>query len=89
MKFICRYLRKMTETKIEELPDRIADMFEGKKILITGGTGFLGKVLLEKFLRCIPKIEKIYLLVRPKKGKDPKHRLDEIFNSAVSIKIKN
>lgn len=84
-------IAKMTEelSKIEELPDRIADMFEDKEILITGGTGFLGKVLVEKFLRCIPKIKKIYLLVRSKKGKDPKHRLDEIFNSALFEKVKN
>ena len=36
---------------IEMLPDRIADMYVGKDILLTGGTGFLGKVLIEKFLR--------------------------------------
>lgn len=71
-------------SKVEELPDRIAEMFDDRQILVTGGTGFLGKVMLEKFLRCIPNVGQIYLLVRPKKGKDPKHRLDEIFNSAVS-----
>lgn len=76
----------MTEVKIEEWPDRIAEVFKGREILLTGGTGFLGKVIIEKFLRCLPEIEQIYLLVRPKKGKDPKHRLDDIFNSAVRKK---
>ena len=74
----------MSEAKVEDLPDRIAEIFEGREILLTGGTGFLGKVIIEKYLRCIPGVGKIYLLVRPKKGKDPKQRLDEIFNSAVS-----
>ncbi|XP_034946182.1 putative fatty acyl-CoA reductase CG5065 [Chelonus insularis] len=78
----------MEPTKIEELPDRVADMFEGQNILITGGTGFLGKVMIEKFLRCIPNVGKLYLLVRAKKGKDPKLRLEEIFNSPLFEKVK-
>jgi nucleoside-diphosphate-sugar epimerase len=36
----------------------------GKNVLITGCTGFLGKVLLEKLLRSTPDIGGIYLVVR-------------------------
>lgn len=68
-----------------DAPDRIAETFTGRKILVTGGTGFLGKVLIEKFLRCLPKIAQIYMLMRPKKGKDPKQRLLEILDSPVSF----
>lgn len=31
--------------------DRIRKMYMNRSILITGGTGFVGKVLIEKFLR--------------------------------------
>ncbi|XP_076618338.1 fatty acyl-CoA reductase 1-like [Colletes latitarsis] len=83
----------MTVTKVEtnmeeEIPDRIALTFKDQNILITGGTGFLGKVIIEKFLRCLPNTEQIYVLVRPKKGKDPNHRLEEIFNSVLFEKVK-
>ncbi|XP_012263918.2 putative fatty acyl-CoA reductase CG5065 isoform X2 [Athalia rosae] len=78
----------MAETKMEGIPDRIAETLKGRHILITGGTGFLGKVMLERLLRCMPDIGTIHLLVRPKKGKDPKHRLDEIFNSALFEQVK-
>ncbi|KAH0632662.1 hypothetical protein KY284_035448 [Solanum tuberosum] len=44
----------------------IADFFEAKNLLVTGVTGFLAKVLIEKMLRTTPKINKIYLLVRAK-----------------------
>jgi nucleoside-diphosphate-sugar epimerase len=36
----------------------------GKSILLTGGTGFLGKVVLERLLRAAPEIARIYLLIR-------------------------
>jgi len=78
----------MEQSKTEDVaPDRVAETFAGRKILVTGGTGFLGKVLIEKLLRCLPDIAHIYMLVRPKKGKDPKHRLDELFNSPVSFSV--
>ncbi|XP_039314065.1 putative fatty acyl-CoA reductase CG5065 isoform X2 [Solenopsis invicta] len=79
----------MEQGKAEDVdPDRVAETLSGRIFLITGGTGFLGKVLIEKLLRCAPNLAHIYMLVRPKKGKDPKHRLDEIFNSPLFEKVK-
>jgi len=69
--------------------DRVAECFKGKCIFITGGTGFVGKVLVEKMLRDCSQLDKIYLLVRPKKGKEPSTRVDELFESPVSRKISN
>lgn len=59
----------------------IENFYRNKSIFITGATGFLGKVLIEKLLRSCPFIEKIYILVRPKRGIDSSKRLDELFNS--------
>ncbi len=42
----------------------IAEALDGKRILITGTTGFLGTALLERLLRCVPGCE-VVLLVRP------------------------
>ncbi|XP_031825904.1 putative fatty acyl-CoA reductase CG5065 [Nomia melanderi] len=79
----------VSETKMEEqIHDRIALAFKDQNILVTGGTGFLGKVLVEKFLRCLPEVRQIYMLIRPKKGKDPKNRMDDIFNSPLFEKVK-
>lgn len=48
------------------------------------GTGFMGKVLIEKLLR-FTEVEKIYMLIRNKKGKEAKDRLLDMFNNPVSI----
>lgn len=63
----------------------ISKFFSGKNVFITGATGFLGKILMEKIIRSCPDVEGIYLLMRPKKGKDTHERLDEIFKNIVSI----
>ena len=44
----------------------IQEFFTGKTVLVTGATGFLGKALLEKILRSLPDVRRLYLLVRPK-----------------------
>ena len=46
----------------------IKEFYTDKTVLLTGATGFLGKVVLEKFFWSVPYIRKIYILVRPKKG---------------------
>lgn len=76
------------KAEILDYPDRVADSFTGKTLFMTGATGFLGKVLVEKLLRTCDGIVKIYLLVRPKKGKDPNERINEQFAGPVRITCK-
>jgi nucleoside-diphosphate-sugar epimerase len=42
----------------------------GKTVLLTGGTGFLGKVIVERLLRCAPEIGRIYMLIRTRSEPD-------------------
>lgn len=61
----------------------IPEFFSGKNVFLTGGSGFLGKALIEKLLRSCPCIGNIYVLIRDKKGKSPEERLKEITQNAV------
>jgi len=63
----------------------IREFYAGRSLFITGATGFMGKVLVEKLLRSCPEIACIYLLVRSKKGVDPKARI----NSLLDCKLFN
>ena len=45
----------------------IEDYFTGKKILVTGATGLVGRVLVEKLLRDLPQIGRLYVLIRPRR----------------------
>ena len=45
---------------------QILDYYAGKTLLITGATGLVGKVLVEKLLRELPQVRRIYVLIRPK-----------------------
>ncbi|XP_071495032.1 fatty acyl-CoA reductase 1-like [Diadema antillarum] len=56
----------------------IADFYAGKTLMVTGSTGFIGKVMLEKLMRCCPDIKKVFLLIRPKSGQRAAARIDEI-----------
>lgn len=61
----------------------IPEWYAGKNIFITGSTGFMGKVLVEKLLRDCPDINCLYLLIRRKKGMEPAQRKEEYFSSEV------
>ncbi|XP_031504904.1 putative fatty acyl-CoA reductase 7 [Nymphaea colorata] len=54
----------------------IAQSLENKSIFITGSTGFLAKIFVEKILRVQPQVKRLYLLVRASDAKSAKHRLD-------------
>ncbi|XP_066251791.1 fatty acyl-CoA reductase wat-like [Euwallacea similis] len=58
----------------------IKNFFNGSSIFITGATGFLGKLAVEKLLRTCTGVKKIFMLIREKKGRDSKQRFEEIFN---------
>ncbi len=45
----------------------IKEFLQEKTLLITGATGFLGQPLVEKILWSIPEVNRIYLLIRPKR----------------------
>ncbi|MFI5352113.1 MAG: AMP-binding protein [Candidatus Binatales bacterium] len=42
----------------------LAETLSGRRILLTGGTGFLGKVFLYLLLRWHPELDRVYLLIR-------------------------
>lgn len=68
----------------EVVKPSIPEWFAGKCILITGATGFMGKVLVEKLLRDCPDVAQLYLLIRKKKGIEPAQRREEYVNHMVS-----
>jgi alcohol-forming fatty acyl-CoA reductase len=52
----------------------LAEAYRDKTILLTGGTGFLGTALVEKILRSLPDLGRLYLVVRPSKDKGAEER---------------
>ncbi len=79
---------------VAESLDRIAGFLTGKRLLITGSTGFLGQPLVEKILWAAPEVERIWVLIRPKRrfGGDlepPEERLQkELFSSSVFDRLR-
>ncbi|KAG6795790.1 fatty acyl-CoA reductase wat [Apis mellifera caucasica] len=84
------YIKDITDftepTKNEK--SEIAPFFAHTNILITGGTGFLGSLLIEKLLRNCPDIAKIYVIIRSKKGKTALERFHKIFENVIYDKLR-
>ncbi|XP_026732733.1 putative fatty acyl-CoA reductase CG5065 [Trichoplusia ni] len=66
----------------------VSEFYAGKSVFITGGTGFLGKVVIEKLLDSCSKLDKIYVLVRDKKGQKVNERIKSVFENPLFSKIK-
>uniref|UniRef100_A0A6G1SKA6 Fatty acyl-CoA reductase n=1 Tax=Aceria tosichella TaxID=561515 RepID=A0A6G1SKA6_9ACAR len=67
---------------------QIVEFYAGRCVLVTGGSGFLGKLIIEKLLRTCTEIRKIFVLIRPKKNKSPHERLNELLKSAIFDRLK-
>lgn len=65
----------------------IAEFYAHKDVFITGATGFLGKCLVEKLLRSVPDIGQVMIIIRPKKGKSVKERVDAILATKVGCVV--
>lgn len=65
----------------------IAEFYQGRNVLITGASGFIGKQLLEKLLRSCPKLGTIYVLLRPGKDESPAARIKAILKSTASYSL--
>ncbi|KAM0724934.1 Fatty acyl-CoA reductase 1 [Formica fusca] len=62
--------------------------YAGQSIFLTGATGFLGKVYIEKILRSCPDVREIFLLMRSRKGLSPNERLEKMLNSPLYDKLR-
>ncbi|XP_049840512.1 fatty acyl-CoA reductase 1-like [Schistocerca gregaria] len=62
----------------------VAEFFAGRCVLVTGATGFVGKVLVERLVRCCPDIAAVYLLLRPRRGLAAHERLQQLTQGQVS-----
>ncbi|CAL1687699.1 unnamed protein product [Lasius platythorax] len=66
----------------------IATFHAGQSIFLTGATGFLGKVYIEKILRSCPDVREIFLLLRSKNGQSVNERLDKILSLPLYDKLR-
>ncbi|XP_053663920.1 putative fatty acyl-CoA reductase CG5065 [Anopheles marshallii] len=61
----------------------VPSVFAGADVFITGGSGFMGKVLIEKLLRSCPQIARVFVLMRAKRGKALDERLKTITDGVL------
>lgn len=78
------------DVSVKALGSDICAFYAKKSVFITGGTGFLGKILIEKLLRsCGDTIDTLYILSREKRGKTIKQRFEEIYSNILFKKLEN
>jgi fatty acyl-CoA reductase len=67
----------------------LAEAYRGKAILLTGGTGFLGTALVEKILRSLPEVDRLYLLIRATREKSARSRFErDVLGSAAFSRLR-
>lgn len=61
----------------------VRDFYQGLEVFITGGSGFIGKALIERLLSTCPGLKKIFVLLREKKGVSVQNRITEFTQCEV------
>ncbi|KAK9879060.1 hypothetical protein WA026_003875 [Henosepilachna vigintioctopunctata] len=76
------------DTSKSVVKSNIAEYFDGKTVFLTGATGFLGKLILEKILRACKSVKAVYILVRSKKGVHIDERIEALFAGPAMDRLK-
>lgn len=64
----------------------IREALAGKHVLLTGGSGFLGKVWLSLVLAEVPDIGRIYVFLRPKALVPARQRFEKMLNTSPAFR---
>ncbi|XP_046980491.1 fatty acyl-CoA reductase wat-like [Schistocerca americana] len=67
---------------------RVAAFYDGAAVFLTGATGFVGTLVLEKLLRSCPGVSTVYVLVRHNKGVPLRERLRSHLDKVVFSKAR-
>jgi len=59
---------------MSQRPLDVANVFDGARIVVLGGTGFLGKLFWAMLVERYPNVGRLYVVVRPKGGETPESR---------------
>ncbi|KAK7862555.1 hypothetical protein R5R35_000005 [Gryllus longicercus] len=77
-----------SEAEGDVLPWTVAEFYRGQSVLLTGGSGFVGRVLLEKLLFYCPDIDTVYVLLRPRKGLSVQERLHKLLDVPLFDRVR-
>uniref|UniRef100_A0A8D9FAY3 Fatty acyl-CoA reductase n=1 Tax=Cacopsylla melanoneura TaxID=428564 RepID=A0A8D9FAY3_9HEMI len=80
----------LDETKTESKEkSEIQSFYANKVIFLTGASGFVGILVLEKLLRTCKDLRKVYVLFRSSRTKQIGERLVDYFNDPVFDRMKS
>ena len=68
--------------RVDDEPLSVRDAVRGKRVLVIGGTGFIGKVWLASLLRDVPELERITLMLRRRGGRGAGARFARILETS-------
>ena len=67
-------------------PLSIRESLQGRHVLLTGGSGFVGKVWLSMALTQLPELERIYVFLRPKALVPARQRFEKMLNTSPAFR---
>jgi len=67
----------------------VAEYYAGRSLLVTGASGFMGKVLIEKLLYSCRDVHQVFILIRPKRQRSVDARMDDMFKSPMFHRIRD